>query len=120
MLVGPYANGKTSDRRTVRRRTFECLRDAAGVGGPDPRGRRILAHFYASILRAFRAPAGSSRDVGRKAEQVDHLLDGLKPRILIFDEFHNALRGRSRDVEAVLAFLASDRPSVRHFAGSDR
>lgn len=53
----------------------------------------------------MRAPTGSSRDVGRKAEQVDHLLDGLKPRILIFDEFHNALRGRSRDVEAVLAFL---------------
>ncbi|WP_363634945.1 TniB family NTP-binding protein [Mesorhizobium sp.] len=24
---------------------------------------------------------------------------------MIFDEFHNALRGRSRDVEAVLAFL---------------
>ena len=64
-----------------------------------------LAHFYASILRAFRAPTGNSRDVGRKAEQVDHLLDGLKPKILIFDEFHNALRGRSRDVEAVLAFL---------------
>ena len=64
-----------------------------------------LAHFYASILRGLRAPMGNSRDVGRKAEQVDHLLDGLKPRILIFDEFHNALRGRSRDVEAVLAFL---------------
>lgn len=24
---------------------------------------------------------------------------------MIFDEFHNALRGRARDVEAVLAFL---------------
>lgn len=51
------------------------------------------------------ARRGSSRDVGRKAEQVDHLLDRLKPRILIFDEFHNALRGRARDVKAVLAFL---------------
>ncbi|ESZ03155.1 NTP-binding protein [Mesorhizobium sp. L48C026A00] len=64
-----------------------------------------LAHFYISVLQALRAPTGSSRDVGRKAEQIDHLLDSLKPRILIFDEFHNALRGRARDVEAVLAFL---------------
>ena len=58
-----------------------------------------------NILQALRAPTGSSRDVGRKAEQLDHLLDSLKPKILIFDEFHNALRGRSRDVETVLAFL---------------
>lgn len=64
-----------------------------------------LAHFYGSILHALRAPIGNGRDVGRKAEQVDHLLDRLKPRILIFDEFHNTLRGRFRDVEAVFAFL---------------
>jgi len=44
-------------------------------------------------------------DVGRKAAQLDHLLASLKPRVLIFDEFHNALRGRARDVEAVFAFL---------------
>ena len=65
----------------------------------------VLPHFYGSILQALRAPVGNGRDVGRKAEQIDRLLDSLKPRILIFDEFHNALRGRSRDVEAVLAFL---------------
>jgi hypothetical protein len=58
-----------------------------------------------SILHALRAPVGNGRDVGRKAEQIDHLFGNLKPKILIFDEFHNALRGRSRDVEAVLAFL---------------
>ena len=33
------------------------------------------------------------------------MLDGRKPKILIFDEFHNELRGRSRDVEVVLAQL---------------
>jgi hypothetical protein len=33
------------------------------------------------------------------------LLATLKPKMLIFDEFHNALRGRTRDVEAVFAFL---------------
>ncbi|MCO5066507.1 MAG: TniB family NTP-binding protein [Rhizobiaceae bacterium] len=32
-----------------------------------------------------------SRHVGRKAEHIDHLLDRLTPRIMIFDEFHNAL-----------------------------
>ena len=43
--------------------------------------------------------------MSRKAEQLDHLLASIKPRVLIFDEFHNALRGRSRDVEGVFAFL---------------
>lgn len=33
------------------------------------------------------------------------MLDSLKPRVLIFDEFHNALRGRGRDIEAIFAFL---------------
>lgn len=64
-----------------------------------------LTHFYGSILHALRAPIGNGRDVGRKAEQLDHLLHSLRPRVLIFDEFHNALRGRTRDAEAVFAFL---------------
>ena len=104
MLVGPYANGKTmiAERfavghlRTAEQQRVWMVQTREGAG---------LAHFYGSILQALRAPTGSSRDVGRKAEQVDHLLDCLKPRILIFDEFHNALRGRACDVEAVLAFL---------------
>lgn len=104
MLVGPYANGKTmiAERfavehlKTSERQRVWVVQTREGAG---------LAHFYGSILQALRAPTGSSRDVGRKAEQIDHLLDSLKPRILIFDEFHNALRGRARDVEAVLAFL---------------
>ncbi|RWI33321.1 MAG: NTP-binding protein [Mesorhizobium sp.] len=103
-LVGPYANGKTmiaerfavEHAKTSERQRVWVIQTREGAG---------LAHFYGSILQAFRAPVGNGRDVGRKAEQIDHLLDRLKPRILIFDEFHNALRGRSRDVEAVLAFL---------------
>ncbi|MCV3211660.1 TniB family NTP-binding protein [Mesorhizobium sp. YC-39] len=105
MLVGPYANGKTmmiAERFAVGHlRTAEQQR----VWVVQPREGAGLAHFYKSILQALRAPTGSSRNVGRKAEQVDHLLDKLKPRMLIFDEFHNTLRGRARDVEAVLAFL---------------
>ncbi|MFC3721922.1 TniB family NTP-binding protein [Neoaquamicrobium sediminum] len=101
MLVGPYANGKTmiAERfavghlKTAEQQRVWVVQTREGAG---------LAHFYGSILQALR---GASRDVGRKAEQIDHLLDRLKPRILIFDEFHNALRGRARDVEAVLAFL---------------
>jgi hypothetical protein len=64
-----------------------------------------LGHFYASILQAFHAPGGDMWNVSRKAEQLDHLLASIKPRMLIFDEFHNALRGRSRDIEGVFAFL---------------
>ncbi|MGE0281003.1 MAG: TniB family NTP-binding protein [Rhizobiaceae bacterium] len=104
MLVGPYANGKTmiAERFAVGHlRTAEPQR----VWVVQTREGAGLAHFYGSILQALRAPTGNSRDVGRKAEQVDYLLDRLKPRILIFDEFHNALRGRARDIEAVLALL---------------
>ena len=39
------------------------------------------------------------------SEQVDHLLDSVKPRLLIFDEFHSALRGRRQDVKAIFSFL---------------
>ncbi|RWI36090.1 TniB family NTP-binding protein [Mesorhizobium sp.] len=104
MLVGPFANGKTmiAERFAVQHlKTTEQQR----VWVVQTREGAGLTHFYGSILHALRAPIGNSRDVGRRAEQVDHLLNSLKPRILIFDEFHNALRGRSRDVEAVLAFL---------------
>ena len=104
MLVGPYANGKTM---IAERFAVEHLRAAEKqqVWVVQTREGAGLAHFYGSILQALRAPLGTSRGVGRKAEQIDYLLDSLQPRILIFDEFHNALRGRTRDVEAVLAFL---------------
>lgn len=104
MLVGPYANGKTM---IAERFAVEHLRTAEQqrVWVVQTREGAGLTHFYGSILQALRAPIGKSRDVGRKAEQIDHLLDSLEPRMLIFDEFHNALRGRARDVEAILAFL---------------
>ncbi|UVK48406.1 TniB family NTP-binding protein (plasmid) [Mesorhizobium sp. AR07] len=104
MLVGPYANGKTmiAERFAVEhlktspeQRVF-IVQTREGAG---------LAHFYASVLQALKAPTGNVRDVGRKAAQLDHLLASLAPRILIFDEFHNALRGRTRDIEAIFAFL---------------
>lgn len=104
VLVGPYANGKTM---MAERFAVEHLRSAEQqrVWVVQTREGAGLIHFYGGILQALRAPMGSGRDVGRKAEQIDHLLESLRPRIRIFDEFHNTLRGRSRDVEAVLAFL---------------
>lgn len=104
MLVGPYANGKTM---IAERFAVEHLRSSPEqrVWIVQTREGAGLGHFYASILQALRAPGGDMRDVGRKAEQLDHLLASLKPRVLIFDEFHNALRGRARDIEAIFAFL---------------
>lgn len=103
MLVGPYANGKTM---IAERFAVEHLRTASKqkVWIVQTREGAGLGHFYASILQALRAPIGD-RNVGRKAEQVDHLLGSLRPRVLIFDEFHNALRGRTRDIEAIFALL---------------
>ncbi len=46
-----------------------------------------------------------ARDTPAKAAQLDQILRRLRPRILIFDEFHNCLRGRRRDVEAIFAVL---------------
>jgi len=104
MLVGPYANGKTM---IAERFAVEHLRTASvqKVWIVQTREGAGLGHFYASILHALRAPGGDLWNVGRKAEQLDFLLASIKPRVLIFDEFHNALRGRARDVEAVFAFL---------------
>ena len=101
MLVGPYANGKTM---IAERFAVEHLRTSPNqrVWIAQTREGAGLGHFYASILQALRAPGGDMWNLGRKTEQLDHLLFSLKPRVLIFDEFHNALRGRARDVEAVL------------------
>ena len=104
MLVGPYANGKTM---IAERFAVEHLRTSPQqrVWIAQTREGAGLGHFYAGILQALRAPGGDVWDVSRKAEQLDHLLASLKPRVLIFDEFHNALRGRTRDIDAVFAFL---------------
>lgn len=104
MLVGPYANGKTM---IAERFAVEHLRTSPKqrVWIAQTREGAGLGHFYASILQALRAPGADMWNLGRKAEQLDHLLFSLKPKVLILDEFHNALRGRARDVEAVFAFL---------------
>ncbi|MBY5876256.1 TniB family NTP-binding protein (plasmid) [Rhizobium leguminosarum] len=104
MLVGPYANGKTmiaerfavNHLRTSPEQKVWIVQTREGAG---------LGHFYASMLQALRAPGGDMWSVGRKAEQLDHLLASIRPRVIIFDEFHNALRGRARDIEAIFAFL---------------
>jgi hypothetical protein len=65
-----------------------------------------LSHFYASILSGLHAPqAAGWRSLSRASEQVDNLLDSVKPRLLIFGEFHGALRGRRQDVKAIFSFL---------------
>lgn len=104
MLVGPYANGKTM---IAERFAVEHLRTSPKqrVWIAQTREGAGLGHFYASILQALRAPGADMWNLDRKAEQLDHLLASVRPRVLIFDEFHNALRGRARDVEAVFAFL---------------
>jgi SpoVK/Ycf46/Vps4 family AAA+-type ATPase len=108
LLVGPYANGKTM---IAERFAIAHLKEVQRAGKPQrvwvvqTREGAGLVHFYAAILHALRAPTGKTRDLVAKGEQIDRLFAELKPRILIFDEFHNALRGRGRDVEAIFAYL---------------
>ena len=104
LLVGPYANGKTmiAERFVLQHLGSSAQRKAWIVQTHEGTG---LAHFYASVIAGLGAPTSGLRSVARLAEQVDALFRQLRPRMLIFDEFHNALRGRSRDVEAIFAFL---------------
>lgn len=105
LLTGPYHNGKTM---IAERFTVEHLRQSERqrVWVIQTREGAGLSHFYTSILAGFRAPQASGwRSLSRAGEQVDHLLDSLKPRLLIFDEFHSALRGRRQDVKAIFSFL---------------
>lgn len=106
LVVGPYANGKTMIAERFAVDHLKAVsRQQQRVWIIQTREGAGLSHFYGSILHALRAPIGINQSVGRKADQVDHLFERLSPRILIFDEFHNALRGRPKDIEAVFAFL---------------
>lgn len=108
MLLGPYANGKS---RIAERFAITQLRMAMRENRPQrvwvvqSREGAGLLNFYGGILAALRAPVTKARDTAAKAEQLDQLFWQLKPRVLIFDEFHNCLRGRIRDVEAIFAVL---------------
>lgn len=108
MLIGPYANGKSmiAERFAIMdRRRAEAERSRRRVVLVQTREGSGLVNFYAGVLAALEAPQIKARDSSAKAEQLDHLLRQLKPRVMIFDEFHNCLRGRGRDIEAIFAVL---------------
>src|SRR5260370_27136085 len=108
LLVGPYANGKSviAERFAITHlRMVQAAAEPQKIWVVQTREGAGLLHFYVSILRAFRAPMTRAHDMVAKGDQIDRLLAQLKPRILVFFQFHNALRGRSRDVEAIFAYL---------------
>ena len=108
MLIGPYANGKSmiAERFAIMdRRRAETERNARRVVLVQTREGSGLVNFCAGILAALEAPLIRTRDTAAKAEQLDHLLRQLKPRVIVFDEFHNCLRGRNRGIEAIFAVL---------------
>ena len=108
MLLGPYANGKSMIAERFALTDLKATRakgEAQKVWVVQTREGAGLLNFYDAILAAFQAPQTKARDTLAKAGQLDQILRRLRPRILIFDEFHNCLRGRRRDVEAIFAAL---------------
>ena len=103
-LVGPFFNGKTliAERfllqhlKTASKQRVWVVQTREGAG---------LVNFLSGIVKDMRAPDPPRSTVAQLTEQVDVLFRRLEPRLLIFDEFHNALRGRSKDVESIFAFL---------------
>ena len=108
LLAGPYANGKSM---IAERFAITHLRRCQAEDRPQQvfvvqtREGTGLLNFYDGILTALGAPQTRVRHTAAKAEQLDHLFRQLRPRVLIFDEFHNCLRGRTRDVEGIFAVL---------------
>ena len=102
MLLGPNANGKSM---IAERFALTRLKATRAKGEAQKVWVVQTREGAGAILAAFQAPQTKARDTLAKAEQLDHTLRRLRPRILIFDEFHNCLCGRRRNVEAIFAVL---------------
>lgn len=107
-LIGPFNNGKTM---IAERFSVSHLRAMQAEGRPQRvwiiqtrEGSGVL-NFYDGILAGLQAPVTRTRRSSLKAQQIDQLIRQLKPRVLIFDEFHNALLGRPSDVKKVFSAL---------------
>ncbi|MEZ0171159.1 TniB family NTP-binding protein [Microvirga sp. TS319] len=107
-LVGPFNNGKTM---IAERFSVAHLRAMQTGGGPQRvwviqtrEGAGVL-NFYDGILAGLQAPVTKTHRSSLKAQQLDQLFRHLRPRVMVFDEFQNALLGRPSDVKKVFAAL---------------
>ncbi len=104
LLVGPYFNGKTM---IAERFILQHLKsgDKRKVWVVQAREGAGLGHFLSGVITDMKAPESPRSTLAGMVTQIDALFGTLKPRIVFFDEFHNALRGRAKDVSAIFAFL---------------
>ena len=94
MLLGPAANGKSMIAERFALTDLKATRpegEAQKVWVVQTREGAGLLNFYDAILAAFQAPQTKARNTPAKAAQLDQILRRMRPRILIFDEFHNCL-----------------------------
>ncbi len=104
IIVGPYYNGKTV---IAERFLFHHLK-AGGrqrVWIVQTREGAGMTPFVSGIIKDMRAPSPPKSNKLQLLEQVDVLFRHLQPRIIFFDEFQNALRGRKSDIQAIFAFM---------------
>ena len=127
MGLKPLRQRQEHDRRTLRANGSEG--DARRGRSPEGLGRvRSARALRCSISttpssRPSRRHETKARGTPAKAAQLDQILRRLRPRILIFDEFHNCLQLSARPParhRGDLRRAAASRARIRHFARAGR
>jgi SpoVK/Ycf46/Vps4 family AAA+-type ATPase len=108
MIVGPYSNGKTMVcEKFVLDHLKMCEREHEPQVAWIVQTNELpgLSHFYTAIIRGMRRVPTKYKNLAALEEQLHEIFTRARPKMLIFDEAHNAFRGRTKDTKGVLAYL---------------
>lgn len=108
LLVGHTNNGKTAlltrfiERHSERMDGSRVVIPIIHFSAPQAPSHNVL---YEKILDFLNVPYSSNDTASRKEYQVRKILEGTQTRMIIIDEFHEALTGGSREQTRFLGAL---------------